>query len=58
MGLSPKMKEFIEKEYKELTDHFHSSIKSKDSMGIWYYTGALAELATLKGFVGYKDKEG
>jgi hypothetical protein len=54
--VSKQMIAYIEKEYKELTDHYQSALKSKDGMQIWYYSGALMELAYLKDFVGYKDK--
>jgi hypothetical protein len=53
--ISPEMKGYIEKEYKELTDHFHDATERKDSLEIWYYTGALMELAYLKDFVGYEE---
>lgn len=57
MAISPEMKAYIEKEYKELSDHFHNALKNNDRMEIWYFTGALAELSTLKDFVGYTNKD-
>ena len=54
--VSKKMITYIEKEHKELTEHHQSALKNKDSMQIWYYSGALMELAYLKSFVGYQDK--
>jgi hypothetical protein len=54
--VSPDMRAFIKKEHKELTDHLHDATKAKDSGSIWYYSGALMEMAYLKDFVGYEEE--
>ena len=56
MGLSPEMKAYIEKEDKELSDHFLTAKKENNNINIWYYTGAFMELSYLKDFVGYDDQ--
>jgi hypothetical protein len=53
--VSPEMKAYIKKEYKELTDHFQSALKAKEGDNIYYYIGALMGLAYLKDFVGYTE---